>query len=84
MVADAIIATPMYPWVAHRRRLLLQYIMVEVPVHYYGWIRHNVYLETTHGLDFKTPISPAIIHIAVTILTRRIHICKKALCAIFD
>ena len=31
-------------------------------------------LEMTHGLDFKTPIFPAMLYIAVTVLTRRIYI----------
>ena len=40
MVDDALLAMLMYPWAAHRRCLHLQYVMAEVLVYYYGWIRH--------------------------------------------
>ena len=40
MVDDALLAMLMYPWVTHRRRIRLQYVMAKVSVHYYGWIRH--------------------------------------------
>ena len=40
VVFDALLAMPMYPWVAHLQRLHIQYVMSEVPVHYYGWIQH--------------------------------------------
>ena len=41
-----------------------------------------MYLEINHGLYFQTPKTPAMLCIAITVLTRRINICKK--CAIFD
>ena len=40
MVTKDLLAMSMYPWVPQRRRLSFQYVMAEVSVHYYGWIRH--------------------------------------------
>ena len=34
-------------------------------------------LETTYGLFLKSPDFPTMLYIAVTVLTRRIHICKN-------
>ena len=45
-----------------------------------------VYLEMTHGLDFKTPKFPhQVIYISVYRLEKIIHICKNIdVCAILD
>ena len=68
MVDDSLPAMPMYPWVAHRWLLSLQYVMDKVPIHYYGWIWNihdeRVMLPTAHPTDsgemagqFRPPIS---------------------------
>ena len=40
MVADALLAIPIYPWFAHQCRLHFQCFMAEGSVHYYVWIRN--------------------------------------------